>query len=389
MLSAKNELGETLIAHHHSRSDLIILRKKHRYTCLECQAKVILKIGQTRTPHFSHVQQSKCRQQFGESEFHYRGKIQLYQWLRSQFTAVYLEHYLADLQQIPDIYIETENKRFAVEFQCAKIPIELVRARTEGYLVHNIVPIWILGSNQFKRKGRQKIVINHFLKNFIHQFPRNQTDCLLFYCPNTFRFVTLSNIMMISQTQALGQINFHGIQGLHFPQLLNTPQINHASIYRDFQKLKAKLRYSKPSITWQHYLYESGFSIVNMPSLIFLPTSSSYYAKVALWEWQAMFIIECFMPMPLNKVFELSYFIEKMTTTFHSSSTYPLINHAIHPLQAYLDILTQLGYLKVLPKEGTYQKIKHVKLTLSIDEILIEERLHMDKLIEMNNRIEK
>ena len=61
------------ITSRYSREELVKIKKKTEFTCPQCQETLILRIGQIKTPHFSHKSSSSCVEAFSEreSEVHY------------------------------------------------------------------------------------------------------------------------------------------------------------------------------------------------------------------------------------------------------------------------------------------------------------------------------
>src|SRR5699024_12746617 len=48
-------------------------------------------------PHFAHQQSLNCSKNGGESLYHMKGKLQIYQWLRSQYKHVYTDYAAIDI----------------------------------------------------------------------------------------------------------------------------------------------------------------------------------------------------------------------------------------------------------------------------------------------------
>src|SRR5699024_5533603 len=113
----------------------------------------------------------------GEGPVHEKGKLLLYQWLKKHNVDVRLEHYLPNIQQQPDLFLQLNKQRIAIEYQCSKIPITQLQKRNKGYQNAGITPIWILGPNQFKRDRSNRLHVNSFILQCMHQL--NNLDDLL------------------------------------------------------------------------------------------------------------------------------------------------------------------------------------------------------------------
>src|SRR5690625_1294909 len=152
VLQAKNKQGDLVTLAMLPRKQIKLLRKKERFFCPECGEAVIVRAGTKIIPHFAHRSNVNCTNYArGEGVYHEQGKLLLYKWLLSQHISTELEPYLPDIRQRPDLFIRINQRKIAIEYQCARMPLEVIRKRNEGYQKANITPIWILGANQFKR----------------------------------------------------------------------------------------------------------------------------------------------------------------------------------------------------------------------------------------------
>lgn len=140
------------------------------FSCPGCKKKVILKKGQVKIPHFAHLKKEGCASfSEGETEEHLKGKLDLYNWLKSLKMPVQLEPYLSELQQRPDILTIIDGVQIAIEFQCSPISIETIKKRTEGYVSQGYKVVWIVGQ-KIKIKdsltATQKAYIGEYKGNY-------------------------------------------------------------------------------------------------------------------------------------------------------------------------------------------------------------------------------
>src|SRR5699024_2359805 len=142
----------------------------------------------------------------GESNYHQRAKLQLFHWLQKQsYQNVYLEKYIPDIKQRPDILIETNNRLIAVEFQSARIsPLEIAH-RNEGYARENIFPLWIIGENKLSSQNKQRFMfrIDTCRQSFIKRYHPEGPTQLLYYCPIVKRFTILNDFYFYRANKAL------------------------------------------------------------------------------------------------------------------------------------------------------------------------------------------
>src|SRR5699024_10076197 len=95
---------------------------KEKVYCPVCHGEVIIRAGPVITPHFAHQAKQDCpANRGGEGPVHEKGKLLLYQWLKKHNVDVRLEHYLPNIQQQPDLFLQLNKQRIAIEYQCSKI----------------------------------------------------------------------------------------------------------------------------------------------------------------------------------------------------------------------------------------------------------------------------
>src|SRR5690625_6266192 len=140
-------------------------------------------------PHFANARKANCLSQGGcEGSYHNKGKLLLYQWLKSQHLHVALEKYLPDIQQQPDVLLSVLNRKIAIEFQCSRISAADLKQRIAGYKKLNIQSIWILVANQFQRYGSAGLKVDAFIRLFIHQSSPQNLLNFYFFCHLTEQF---------------------------------------------------------------------------------------------------------------------------------------------------------------------------------------------------------
>ena len=119
------------------------LDPKVNYSCPECGRRVILHVGQVRTPHFSHKAIDSCSYGAGETETHRRCKTEIYEALlhSPHVSDVRLERNLQDVR--PDVSARIKGVPVAIEVQISNLPIETVIRRTEAYTRRGIYLLWV------------------------------------------------------------------------------------------------------------------------------------------------------------------------------------------------------------------------------------------------------
>ncbi|MBB1078522.1 competence protein CoiA [Limosilactobacillus sp. STM2_1] len=133
-------------------------RTNDKYYCPGCRQTVLLRHGKHRVPHFAHKKHTLCGFSEGETLEHLRGKKQIYQWMKIKNWHPQLEVYLPQINQRPDILLNNEKQKIAIEFQCSPLSLERMIERNKGYKRVGITVWWILGAPYFSRLGNKKIV---------------------------------------------------------------------------------------------------------------------------------------------------------------------------------------------------------------------------------------
>src|SRR5690625_4306190 len=106
MLQAKNSQGELVTLATLTKKEIKKIRYYETYYCPQCNEQVNVKARQKVTPHFAHKVESDCSlYNQGEGPYHEKGKLLLFKWLKRQTNDVYLEHYIPQIKQIPDVFL--------------------------------------------------------------------------------------------------------------------------------------------------------------------------------------------------------------------------------------------------------------------------------------------
>lgn len=361
--------------------------KAKTFFCPTCHESVIVKAGPQVIPHFAHRSKMKCPSyQNGEGPYHEQGKLLLYQWLKSQHLDVQLEPYVRKIKQQPDLLITINNKKLAIEFQCARIPMSHIQHRNDGYKQANIHPIWILGAKRFKRHSKDKLIIDQFSRQFIHRFSPSYPLILFYFCPETLQFLTFQHIYFTQSNQAIGQFKFNHLKTFKFTDLFNVFPPSRSHVY-ELWKIEKKNFRTRPQprlygqhLAWHKWLYSKHTHIQYLPSIVHLPVSMQYQMKSPPWNWQSRLCIDILHPLPVG-----SHVCIKRCTHFlrhhvHHPNTFPLIHSSKHPIRQYFRLLEKLNIMKQWSAYD-YEKINTIHFHTHVDEALFHDQRIMDQLI--------
>jgi competence CoiA-like predicted nuclease len=134
------------------------------YICEYCRKNVIhhKSKSQIRTGHFKHRQgDSDCPNQTKETEYHIKTKLDIYSYIQkgwgNQLKLIELEKWICENSIRPDIYIETNKNKIAIEVQATILTVSEIKRRTEKYNLNDINVLWILPFD-YERIWERKVV---------------------------------------------------------------------------------------------------------------------------------------------------------------------------------------------------------------------------------------
>lgn len=395
MLRAKLNTGEFVTLATLTKQEINQHRKNSQFHCPTCQEPLMIKAGKLTIPHFAHYSNDKCpSNKGGEGSYHEQGKLLLYQWLKSQHLDVKLEPYLKEIQQQPDLLLILNDKRIAIEYQCARINIEQVRKRNKGYISAGIIPIWILGAIQLRRQGKHHLKIDQFTRQFIHQFSSSFPQRLFYFCPTTLQLLIYQDIVFTSLKRTIGKFNFHKLNEITFLELFKGLPLLKVQLYQLWKSEKRKFRisYRKQSYgrerSWFQWLYLKRTHLEYLPSMIYLPVSSQYQMKSSPWDWQSRLYLDIIFPLSKGNLFTITSCNNYLKNHMYHQSYFPLMRSSDHPIHQYLQLLEQLNMIKK-KSANDFVKIGHLPYYENIDQAIKGDEQTMNELIEKNiNKIQ-
>lgn len=386
MLQARLENGRLITLSTFTRNEINHFRSHVTFYCPTCEEEVIIRAGPYTIPHFAHQQKTICPSaEGGEGTYHEKGKLLLYEWLQRQTKRVSLEHYISVIRQRPDIYLPLKNKQIAIEYQCARIPLDDLKQRSRGYLHSDIHPIWILGANQFKRKGQRHLKIDPFTLRFIHQFNPQGSTQLYYFCPNTLQFMIASDLYLTNRRTALAKFRFLKMDATRFNDLFDNTFFTPLELNQSWTKVKRNFRIGdgkKPrgkELAWRQWLYLKKLSIENLPSAVYLPVSQSFLMTSSLWDWQSRLCLDLIEPLKLGQSFNVSRCFQLLRSHLQSETNFPLITRGSHPIIAYLALLCRLNIIERV-SNTQYKKTTSFHFHKNIEKAIMGDTQIMNKL---------
>ncbi|WP_339228778.1 competence protein CoiA family protein [Oceanobacillus sp. FSL K6-2867] len=375
MLQAKTKDGRTITLATMNHESIIKLKATGTlYYCPVCGKQVIMKVGIKTIPHFAHKSTADCPSyKGGEGVYHEQGKLMLYQWLMRHNMKVELEVFLPEIQQRPDILVTWNNRRIAIEYQCARVPDKIIKLRNEGYQSVGIIPIWIAGATLFTRYQANSFRIDQFTKQLMQQYNPQMPPVLYYFCPHTAQLAILQDIFITTSTQAIGKLHISALEKRKFTDLFHLQSFTNTELQLLWQKQKYKFRHAQGrkaygnELTWRRWLYSKGFHLENLPSIIHLPIATQYRMKIPLWNWQSKVCLEIIDPLPMKGLFSIGECQHLLFRQQYNSNYFPLCISQTTPVQEYLRLLERLQVIQKVSKD-VYKKFQPITFYHHIEE---------------------
>jgi competence protein CoiA len=351
--------------------------REESFYCPVCRSPLQIRAGTKMIPHFAHLPKSACElAKGGESEEHERGKWAIYKWLQHQGFNVKLEYYLERIKQRPDIWLEINNKRIAIEYQCAQIPIKNIIKRTASYRKEGIIPFWILGHKHFQRAGTHQVFLNEFTRTFLYHW--SSSYHLFFFHPFNDSFVHLSHMRPGLGRFTFANIAIHSLKKLTLSHLLSTTEsfqsqnklyLSHWANQWNQNRTIYRKQVNSEERHYRQYLYLKGEHFSLIPSACFLPVKGQIHLGTKPYIWQTRLICDYFAPLPLGS-----------PITFPTKDIIPTPNGYIPDLyHQYLSILAQLNIIEKTGK-NIFIKNKEVNFHKRMEDALEDDRITLDCL---------
>jgi competence protein CoiA len=311
VLTARTKSGIIFsLGNDYEKESLLILRNNEKFFCPVCGESVSLKLGNQRIYHFAHRSGTVCTD-FHEREslYHLKGKLQLFQWLHMQGIPAELEYYDSMIQQRPDIMFHFGGNKYALEYQCSPIPEEIFVKRTDAYIQHNYIPLWIIGSKHIKAKRSNLFSLSSFNYFFLRKTNDNQL-ILPAYCPDEKSFHILNAIQPVSIKNTIAnRITLStaktGIKEVLTPKIINS--FNYLKWSNEMEKftINWSLHASPEQKRFLREIYLYNLNLYLLPPEIGIPVSHSLLIQTPPFIWQSYIYLDVLHNKTPNEIIDL------------------------------------------------------------------------------------
>ncbi|QFT88389.1 Competence protein CoiA-like family protein [Bacillus sp. THAF10] len=368
------------------RDDIHKLTKGESFYCPACENKLLLKQGNVRRAHFAH-QNKECKASTEpESFYHLEGKAKLYEKLQG-FPHIEMEYVVPSTNQRADVFVQSQERSYAFEFQCSNLSSSEFMKRTKLYQNASIIPIWIIGKEKLG-PTYSAIKLNPFHWQFLQQPNKKSPPFILSFCPKEKQFYYLIPEFCLNSSNTY----VHWIKSSTWLEYL--PQKPHPTSFKwmaHYLHYKKKWRYqysfSKQYSLLQRYCYQKlHLPLSLIPAAIGLPVPSFYLMHTPLLEWQAWVYFDNIFTLPAKSTIHLPSVFERIRYRIRNKQIMPRVLPLLHHLSyenaiiEYLDCLVNIGHLEKMDSL-TYQKLKAENPMHSLEQAVQEDQILLEKVM--------
>ena len=305
--------------------------------------------------------------------YHRHGKELLYRWFERQNFHVDIEHYLPQIQQRPDIFIERAGRKIAIEYQCANLSIEQLYKRTYSYWRAGIQVIWIIGGNQLKKQSAYWMKFSSLMAFSLQSYPQ---PFLIFFCSKQKAFMKCAFLTSFSTSVSFSHTIYLPTETTTFELLFSPVPFQKEILDREWKQRKDYFRKNALPIWNYNYksllrlLYQFKCTPASFPSEIGVPLPSGFAFQTNPFIWQAFLYMKCIGELAVGECISLQYvcsYVKKYT----KRRMLPYFSKHIWKV-AVTEYMTFLCYTGVLRKVETYKyrKIRGIVMLKTEEEVM-------------------
>src|SRR5699024_1913160 len=99
--------------------------KRKKYYCIDCNKRLILKVGNRNQPHFTHMSESNEKKYYGESDNHKLAINKMYKSFKDKSIDTENIFFIKSINQRPVFVVFINYEEFVFEVQASKISLNL------------------------------------------------------------------------------------------------------------------------------------------------------------------------------------------------------------------------------------------------------------------------
>lgn len=306
-----------------TREELEQNRIKYKYFCPACNNEVILKLGYKQTWHFAHRKESNCEYATrGETEVHHRAKLEIYQWFKNHGYEPFIEHYLKELKQRPDIFIPIDEKGTVFEVQQGDIQDHVFNKRSESYAKYFFDQYWIGITSPNKQTSPYLYSAKRLHSLIIRIEPELQSIFLnikerkwIIY--KKFRYLSPQKLLAFPHIFPLTHSPQDFLHFVNFPSKIDTKSFDQFYLTKwkkEVMQKRQKIYFTlTPTERFMLRIFQQHFLNLNyFPALCALPLKTNiYFITSAIW-WQSWLMLDYVNKTTVNGTISIGAAVNKI-----------------------------------------------------------------------------
>lgn len=132
------------------------------FRCPKCKSEMVLRKGRIKAHHFAHKPPITCALGSGESEQHYRAKLEIFDALKNEANVLEAELEKDFGISVADVYVKISGVPVALEIQRSNLTVNEIVSRTRNYHRLGVSVLWLglpssdLSTDKYSPKAWEK-----------------------------------------------------------------------------------------------------------------------------------------------------------------------------------------------------------------------------------------
>lgn len=339
-----------------TKSELLLLKKRRDFFCLQCKKAVIFKNGTRKRAHFSHAKEGSSTSN-PESASHLLVKHSLAKWLEKQQLIVEVEKRFSKIDRIADVYFEYQNSRYVLEIQKSPMSDLEFNQRMTDYHSINVIVLWIFVGEIFEKKNQYRlppVMLGRDITPLMH------------FCVKTARLQIFEKPVFLTTRDIYAKPTCGTLNAFSIKNLFETKQetvhfdSNWLEVKRTFRK-RGWFYASKSEKKLLEQCLIRGFNLSTLPTEVGWPVAGDGMRK-NLFIWQAYILLIIMKYFEIGSVFSLNDLLNHLQTEYKMRRS-----EAIHiQVLSYMKWLMMFGVVKKEKASFKYVKKPEILSTLEV-----------------------
>jgi len=343
-----------------TKPELIPLRRRRGFFCMQCQKPVVFKNGTRKRAHFSHEKEGVSISN-PESAAHILVKHSLARWLEEQQVMVEVEKRFPQIDRIADVYFEYQNLQYVLEIQKSPMSDAEFNQRVNDYQSINATVLWIFLGNVSEKDSRFRlppVMLGREIPRLFH------------FCVRTAKLQIFKAPVFLTTREIYANPIRGKLTEFSVESLLEV-EVGGERVHFDESWLEIKKRFRK-----QCWFYASkserklleqclirGFNLSLLPTEVGWPVAGAGMKK-SLFVWQAYILLTVMKYFNHGAVFSARDLLNHLNIEYKVIASEVVYGQVV----AYLKWLVIFGIVK--EEKSGFKCIKTPEIVLTLEDAL-------------------